>query len=65
MRFVGRAISPAVKGRDKTLDAAEAAGGGGDGPAEANAWIISPLQGLLPQKDGLCFETQAVGLGFS
>ena len=26
--------------------------------------VISPLQGLLPQKDGLCFETQAVGPGF-
>ncbi|MGA2072407.1 MAG: hypothetical protein ABSH52_02795 [Terriglobia bacterium] len=50
--------SPALKGRDKPLDAAEATVRGGQ------RLVISPLQGLLPQKDGLCFETQAVGLGF-
>ena len=26
--------------------------------------VISPLQGLLPEKDGVSFATQAVGLGF-
>ena len=50
--------SPALKGRDEPLEAAEATVRGGQ------RLVISPLQGLLPQKDGLCFETQAVGLGF-
>jgi len=47
--------SPALKGRDEPLDAAEATVRGGQ------RLVISPLQGLLPQKDGLCFKTQADG----
>ncbi|MGD0128251.1 MAG: hypothetical protein ABSF46_23050 [Terriglobia bacterium] len=50
--------SPALKGRDEPLEAAEATVRGGQ------RLVISPLQGLLPQKDRLSFETQAVGLGF-
>jgi len=50
--------SPALKGREEPLDLAEAPVRGGP------RLVISALQGLLPEKDGLCFETQAVGLGF-
>jgi len=45
----------ALKGHDEPLDAAEVTVGGG------RHLLISPLQGLLPEKEGVCFETQAVG----
>jgi hypothetical protein len=48
----------ALKGRHEALDAAEVTVRGGQ------RLVISPLQGLLPEKDGVSFATQAVGLGF-
>jgi len=49
---------PALKGRDEPLEALESTVRGGQ------RLVISPLQGLLPEKDGVSFATQAVGLGF-
>jgi len=48
---------PALKGRDKPLEAAEATFRRGQ------RLVVSPLQGLLPENDGGSFATQAVGLG--
>jgi len=50
--------SPALKGRDNPLEAAEAT------PRGNQRLVISPLQGLLAEKEGVSLETQAVGLGF-
>ena len=49
---------PALKGRDEPFGAAEATVRGGQ------CLVISPLQGLLPENDGVSFATQAVGPGF-
>ena len=46
---------PALKGRDEPLEALESTVRGGQ------RLVISPLQGLLPEKDGVSFATQAVG----
>jgi len=43
---------PALKGRDEPLEATVRG---------AQRLVISPLQGLLPEKDGVSFATQAVG----
>jgi len=45
----------ALKGRDELLEAAEAAVRSGQ------CLVISPLQGLLPENEGVSFEAQAVG----
>jgi hypothetical protein len=47
----------ALQGRDKPLETLEATFRGGQ------RWVISPLQGLLPEHEGVWFATQAVGLG--
>jgi len=46
---------PALKGRDEPLEAAEATVRGGQ------RLIISPLQGLLAENDGVSVATQAAG----
>jgi hypothetical protein len=48
----------ALQGRDEPLETLEATFRGGQ------RLLISPLQGLLPDNDGVWFATQAVGLGF-
>jgi hypothetical protein len=49
---------PALKGRDKPLDTSEATVRGGQ------RLVIPPLQGLIQEKNGVSFATQAVDLGF-
>ena len=49
---------PALKGRDEPIETPEVTVRGGQRP------VISPLQGLLPEKDGVSFATQAAGPGF-
>jgi hypothetical protein len=48
----------ALQGRDEPLETVQATFRGGQ------RWVISPLQGLLPDNEGVWFATQAVGLGF-
>ena len=48
----------ALQGRDEPLETVQATFRGGQ------RWVISPLQGLLPEHEGVWFATQAVGLGF-
>jgi hypothetical protein len=47
---------PALKGRDEPCETPQATF------RAVQRLVISPLQGLLPQKDELCFETQAWAL---